>query len=346
MNALAYAINAFERAPAPDRLTRMGIDLLVGSARKRLAGGPPDADRRFAWEMAQRPIAEATDEANAQHYELPAAFFTRVLGPRRKYSSCLYERDDETLAEAEERALAETAEHADLHDGQSVLELGCGWGSLSLWMAERYPASRIVSVSNSASQRAFIEGEAKARGLSNLKVVTCDMNRFEPDAGARFDRVVSVEMFEHMANWPGLLERVRGWLKPEGRLFLHVFTHKTSPYRFDATDKTDWIAQHFFTGGVMPSHGLIAQFPNLFELKNQWRWSGEHYRRTADHWLANFDANRAEIDAILKEVYGADAGLWRRRWRLFFLSVSGLFGHQGGQEWGVSHYLLKPVQAA
>jgi cyclopropane-fatty-acyl-phospholipid synthase len=348
MNALASAINAFERAPAPDSLTKLGIDCLVGAARRRLSQAPAGADRDFARDMMDHPIAENTEEANAQHYELPAEFFSMVLGPHRKYSSCLYEgRDD--LAGAEARALAETCAHAELVDGQDVLELGCGWGSLSLWMAEHYPNSRIVSVSNSGSQRHYIEGEAAARGLTNLTVITADMNRFEAPAaldGRLFDRVVSVEMFEHMANWPALLRRVRGWMKPDGKLFIHVFTHNTTPYRFDATDKTDWIAQYFFTGGVMPSHGLIRQFPDVFEVEREWRWNGEHYRRTAMDWLANFDRNRVKIDALLNEVYGRDAVLWRRRWRLFFLSVAGLFGHKGGREWGVSHYRLKPAPAA
>lgn len=346
MNALANAINAFERAPAPDGLTRAGIEFMVGSARKRLSHAPAGAERMFARQMAQRPIAENTAEANEQHYELPEEFFGMVLGPHRKYSSCLYADPSDSLAQAEALALRETAQHADLVDGQQVLELGCGWGSLSLWMAAHYPASRIVSVSNSASQRQYIEGQAAQRGLTNLTVITADMNQFEPPERRRFDRVVSVEMFEHMANWPGLLARVRGWLNPDGRLFLHVFTHRATPYRFDANDQADWIARYFFTGGVMPSHGLIEQFSDLFELEQDWRWSGEHYRRTAEQWLANFDRNRAGVDRVLKQVYGADAALWRRRWRLFFLSVSGLFGHRGGEEWGVSHYRLKPVREA
>ena len=346
MTALSSAIDAFERSPAPDSLTRLGIDFLVGSARKRLAHAQAGADLAFARQMAQRPIAENTQEANEQHYELPPQFFSLILGPHRKYSSCLYADRTDGLAEAEETALAVTARHAALADGQAVLELGCGWGSLSLWMAEHYPASRITSVSNSASQRAFIESEAARRGLTNLTVVTADMNQFSPGQGENFDRIVSVEMFEHMANWPALLARVRGWLHADGRLFLHVFTHKDTPYRFDAADKADWIARYFFTGGVMPSHGLIRQFDDLFQVEGEWRWNGEHYRLTAEAWLANFDRNRPQIDRILHDVYGREAGLWARRWRLFFLSVSGLFGHRGGEEWGVSHYCLKPVQGA
>ena len=261
-----------------------------------------------------------------------------ILGPRRKYSCCLYPDAGTNLIAAEDYALAETADHAELADGQRILELGCGWGSLSLWMAEKYPRAQITSVSNSASQRSYITEQAQARGLANLRVITADMNDFNIDQ--RFDRVVSVEMFEHMANWRGLLARVRNWLTPGGKLFLHVFTHETTPYRFDHKDQTDWIAQHFFTGGLMPSHQLIREFPDLFHCEKSWRWSGDHYRRTAFDWLRNFDRNRASIDVILADVYGKDAALWRRRWRLFFLATAGLFGHDDGADWGVSHYLL------
>ena len=259
----------------------------------------------------------------------------------RKYSCCYYETGTESLATAEQAALARTVANAALADGQTILELGCGWGSLSLHMAKTFPNARIVAVSNSASQKQFIDGQAASLGLSNLTVITCDMNDFAPDG--QFDRIVSVEMFEHMANWRGLLEKARGWLRPDGRLFIHVFTHDRQPYRFDPADKTDWIAQHFFTGGIMPSHGLIGQFPDLFTIEDQWRWDGSHYQRTANHWLENYDRNEAEISAVLREVYGADAKLWQRRWRLFYLATAGLFGHAEGTEWGVSHYRLRPA---
>jgi cyclopropane-fatty-acyl-phospholipid synthase len=321
---------------------RAAVRLLVQNARRGMPPVAGAADAGFARAMEARPIAEHTDAANAQHYELPAAFFERVLGPRLKYSSCLYPTGRETLAEAEDAALIETCRHAGLADGQDILELGCGWGSLSLWMAKAYPRSRILSVSNSASQRAFILARAQERGLSNLAVVTTDMNDLETEH--RFDRVVSVEMFEHMANWRALLTRVRGWLKPDGLLFLHVFSHRATPYRFDASDPADWIGQHFFTGGLMPSHSLISQFQDLFRLEQGWRWSGSHYARTAEDWLVNYDANAEEIGAVLKDVYGADAKLWGRRWRLFFLATAGLFGHADGAEWGVSHWRLKPVR--
>src|SRR5579863_5481525 len=349
MNILESAIRAVEIAPLPDPVTRFGVNFLVGRTQRKLAV-EPSRDAQFARAMADHPIAEHTDSANDQHYELPPEFFAATLGPRCKYSSCLYPTGRETLAEAEELALAETVRHAGLVDGQAILELGCGWGSLTLYMAERFPTSKIVAVSNSAPQRAYIEAEAERAGYDNITVITADMNHFEPgmcfDPSLRFDRVVSVEMFEHMANWQALLQRVHRWLKPDGRLFIHVFTHKRQPYRFDTSDRTDWIAQHFFTGGIMPSHGLMAQFPESFEVEQQWRWNGRHYQRTALDWLANFDANHKEITRLLVQVYGADARLWRRRWRLFYLATAGLFGYAEGEEWGVSHYLLAPTHPA
>ena len=338
---IAALTAAAERLPLPDALTRAGIRFLVGRTDRRLSGPGAETDSQFVAGMSAFPVAEHADAANAQHYEVPAAFFAVCLGPRRKYSSCLYGSPGSSLAEAEEAALAETCAHADLRDGQDVLELGCGWGSLSLWMAERYPDTRITAVSNSRSQRAHIESEARARGLGNLTVFTADMNVFAPEG--RFDRIVSVEMFEHMANWSTLLGRIRTWLRPDGRLFLHVFTHASSCYRFDRADEADWIAQHFFTGGIMPSHGLVRQFGDLFGLEAEWRWSGEHYARTARDWLARYDAGIDTIRPILRDTYGAEAALWERRWRLFFLATEGLFGYRGGERWGVSHYRLKPA---
>ncbi|KPF62833.1 cyclopropane-fatty-acyl-phospholipid synthase [Bosea sp. AAP35] len=330
-----------ERLPLPDVVSRAGISALVSRTNRHLERGGARPDDAFIREMADYPIAEHTDAANQQHYEVPAAFFEVVLGARRKYSSCYYETPHTTLDQAEVKALELTLAHAGLEDGQRILELGCGWGSLSLFMAERLPRAEIVAVSNSASQRAFIEGQAAARGLGNLRIVTADMNAFACEGG--FDRIVSVEMFEHMANWTELLGRARGWLKSQGRLFMHVFTHRNACYRFDVNDTSDWIAQHFFTGGLMPSRRLIHGFPALFAVEDEWHWSGTHYSRTAEDWLVNFDRNRAVIDPILKDVYGADAALWRRRWRLFFLATSGLFGHESGEAWGVGHYRLRPA---
>ncbi|MDP3659738.1 cyclopropane-fatty-acyl-phospholipid synthase family protein [Phenylobacterium sp.] len=338
MSLISRTLHAFEATPLPDALSRGAIELLVAQQRRRLLAAPGGSEA-FAQAMEAHAIAEYAQAANAQHYELPANFFQAALGPQLKYSSGFYAHETTTLAEAEEAALALTAEHAGLEDGQAILELGCGWGSLSLWMAQRFPAARVVSVSNSQSQGAFIRARAAARGLTNLEVITCDMNTF--DTQGAFDRVVSVEMFEHMANWRALLTRVRTWMKPDGRLFLHVFSHATTPYRFEAEGDADWIGKYFFSGGLMPSHDLASRFPDLFTVEADWRWSGAHYQRTALDWLANYDREAAAITPVLHDVYGDEALLWRRRWRLFFLAVAGLFGHRGGAEWGVSHHRLK-----
>ena len=341
MSVVSRIIDTAERIPLPDLVIRAAIQRMCSRTATRLASGSAENDAVFAREMAARAIAEHADAANAQHYEVPVAFFARVLGPNRKYSSCFYKEPASTLQEAEEEALRQTVEHADLADGQSILELGCGWGSLSLWMARQFPKSHITAVSNSHSQREYIESTAAARGLNNLQVVTQDMNVFAPER--QFDRIVSVEMFEHMMNWRELMTRVKSWLAPDGRFFIHIFTHRAGAYLFDRADKEDWIAQHFFTGGVMPSHTLIRQYADLFEIEKEWCWSGTHYQRTALDWLANFDSHRDEIEGILRHVYGNDTALWMRRWRWFFLATSGLFGYADGSEWGVSHYRMKAV---
>jgi cyclopropane-fatty-acyl-phospholipid synthase len=339
MSFVSRIIVTAERVPLPDVVIRAAIQQLSSRTATRLACGNAESDASFADEMAARTIAEHTDAANAQHYEVPAAFFAQVLGPNRKYSSCFYKEPASTLQEAEEEALRQTVAHADLADGQSILELGCGWRSLSLWMARQFPNSPVVAVSNSRSQRDYIEGEAARRGLRNLRVITADMNGFDPYQ--KFDRIMSVEMFEHMMNWRALMQRVRSWLAPDGRFFLHIFTHRAGAYLFDRADGEDWIAQHFFTGGVMPSHHLIRQYADLFTVEKEWRWSGTHYQRTALDWLNRFDAHRCEIEDILRPVYGRDTGLWMRRWRWFFLATAGLFGYADGSEWGVSHYRMR-----
>lgn len=340
VSVIASAIRTVESVTLPDSVLRFAVQSLIGT-RNRTKEPSPAIDRAFADDMRRRSIALHTDAANEQHYELPEAFFGLTLGPHRKYSCCYYATGQETLAEAEAAALAITAERAQLEDGQRILELGCGWGSLTLFMAARYPHAYITAISNSSSQRRYIEQTARARGLSNVRVITCDMNAFQPESD--FDRVVSVEMFEHMSNWDALLAKVRAALKPDGRLFMHVFSHRSMPYRFDHTDPTDWIGQHFFTGGIMPSDGLIRQFADLVTVEDEWRWSGTHYARTARQWIDNFDRNEDEIERILKEVYGDKWLLWKRRWRLFYLATEGLFGHARGEEWGVKHYRLRPV---
>ncbi len=341
MTMIANVINAAERVSLPDWLTAAGVEFLVGRTGRRLQTVAEAEEAMFFETMKAYPIAIHTDEANQQHYEVPAEFFGLALGARRKYSCCFYENAGDTLDQAEVAALKRTVENAGLVDGQTILELGCGWGSLSLYMAEHFPNSCIVAVSNSASQRAHIEGVAKARGFKNLAVRTANMTEFDPQA--HFDRIVSVEMFEHMSNWHELLTRTRSWLKPDGRLFMHIFTHRDRSYRFDHRDQADWIAQHFFTGGIMPSHELIHRFSDIYKVEAEWKWNGRHYEKTAKHWLENFDNNDEAVRRVLSDCYGKDAQVWHRRWRLFFLATAGLFGHNNGETWGVSHYRLSPA---
>lgn len=344
-------IAAAERGLVPDPVLRSVIRRLC---RRRLRDCERDYPRRdgvpsFLPALRTGPIALVPERANEQHYEIPPAYFEAVLGPRRKYSCCLFPTPSATLAEAEDAALEETARNADLSDGQQVLELGCGWGSLSLWMAERYPQSLITAVSNSAPQRQFIEAQARQRGFTNLTVVTADMNTFDPANAStvptEFDRVVSVEMFEHMRNYDRLLERIARWLAPDGRLFVHVFCHRDHLYPFEEADPSDWMARHFFSGGLMPSRDLFRWFDNRFTVEAQADWNGTHYERTSNAWLANLDARRQEVEQILTKTYGpADAARWLHRWRMFFLAVAELFGLAGGNEWCVTQCRLRPVR--
>ena len=343
MSAAGLAVGAAERGWVPDWMVRRGIRRLLRARLAEIGAGDCEAaaaaTRRFVEEMDASEIAPMPDQANSQHYELPPAFFREVLGPHRKYSCCYWGHGVEDLPAAEEAALAITAERAGLEDGMRILELGCGWGSLTLWMARRYPHARIVAVSNAASQRRCIEERAKRRGIGNLRVVTADMNDFE--TGERFDRVVSVEMFEHMRNHRELLRRIAGWLRPDGRLFVHIFCHRDAPYAFVPRDRSDWMSRHFFSGGIMPSDTLPLGFPEHLRVVGRWRWSGRHYQRTADAWLANMDVRRDRIAPILESVYGAAAPLWRARWRMFFMACAELFGYARGQQWWVSHYLFE-----
>ena len=345
MNKLAAtAIHWAERGLIPDTLVRAGIRSLL---RERLSslplGNPEDiraAEKQFVEEMDRGPIALVPDKANEQHYEVPAAFFARVLGPRRKYSACHWTARTGSLNDAEEDAIAETCRRAGLEDGMRILELGCGWGSISLWAAERFPGSNVLAVSNSQSQREYIESEAKRRSLANLRVITCDMNDFATDE--RFDRIISVEMFEHMRNHRQLLERIHGWLLPGGRFFMHIFCHRNVPYVFEDRGPSDWMSRHFFSGGMMPSDDLPLRFQDHLKLVDRWRWNGKHYERTLNAWLANMDRNRRTLFPLLEDTYGkSSAPVWWGRWRIFFMACAELFGYDGGQQWWVSHYLFE-----
>ncbi len=337
-------IDWVERGWVPDLLVRMGVQAVC---RRRLAGesrgGPEEQGRRrqeLVEMLGESPLAVATEEANAQHYEVPTELFRKVLGPRMKYSCCFFPPGVSSLREAEEAMLALTCERARLRDGMTVLDLGCGWGSLSLWIAEKYPGCRILSVSNSRTQRDHILARCAERGLRNLEVVTADANAFEP--GRTFDRVVSVEMFEHMRNYRLLMRRIASWLAPGGKLFVHIFAHRTLAYLFRDETGDDWMARTFFTGGIMPSDDLLLYFQEDLSIESHWRLSGLHYRETLERWLRNLDDRKEEILPVLAEAYGeGEPDRWFHRWRLFFLACSEVWGFRGGGEWIVSHYLFR-----
>ncbi|MGH8215244.1 MAG: SAM-dependent methyltransferase [Rhodanobacteraceae bacterium] len=330
-----------ERGLVPDKLLRLGIRRMCAQrlAQER-AGGPAAQAERYAERITMlrhSPVAIETDAANTQHYELPSAFFKLCLGPRLKYSSCYYPHGNETLAEAEEAMLSLYGERAELADGQRILELGCGWGSLTLWMAERYPGARITAVSYSTGQRRFIEAECRRRGLGNVHTMTCDVNVLDLPSG-QFDRCVSIEMFEHMRNYQALMQRIAHWLAPGGKLFVHIFAHRTLLYPFETGGADNWMGRHYFTGGLMPAADTLLHFQDALRIERRWLVDGTHYRRSANHWLQRQDAQRDRVMTVLRDAYGEHAQLWFQRWRMFWMACAELFGHAGGREWMVAHY--------
>lgn len=331
-----------ERGLLPDACIRAGVRRLC---RQRLCEeegrGPAEQSVRFQElldTLRRSALAIETGAANAQHYELPPAFFRLCLGKRMKYSCCYFPDGVRSLDEAEAAMLAITAERAALANGQQILELGCGWGSLTFWMAERYPEARITAVSNSRAQGAYIRGICLERNLRNVKVVTGDINTLTFPAGA-FDRCVSIEMFEHLRNYEALLERISAWLRVDGKLFVHLFAHQTLMYAFDTVGEDNWLGRHFFTGGLMPSTDTLLWFQRNLQVEQRWKVSGTHYARTANAWLANQDRHPTEVMAVLREAFGAAmAPLWFQRWRIFWMACAELFGYAGGRQWLVAHY--------
>ena len=339
MSLVKIGIDAIERGWMPDWFTRLAIRRLC---RQRLSEQIADSGiaSRLIEQMRVGDIAQLPEKANEQHYEVSAEFYQHVLGPRFKYSSCYSANDDTTLAESEDDSLRITCERAELVDGQRILELGCGWGSLSIWMAEHFPNCCITSVSNSASQREFIESLCRQRKIENLQVITADMNDF--DTTETFDRVVSVEMFEHMRNYEKLLEQVSSWLNADGKLFVHIFCHLKYCYPFESEGAANWMGRYFFSGGIMPCEDIFENFKNDLSVERSFRWNGVHYRRTLEAWLVNLDQNQTKLMSVLEEIYpGEDAVRWFNRWRMFFMASAELFGFQDGNQWFVSHYLLR-----
>ncbi|MGI9204004.1 MAG: SAM-dependent methyltransferase [Woeseiaceae bacterium] len=344
-NFAHFANELAETGFVPDALVRKGIQRLVAERKSRIAEHDSRDLDAFVYMMNRSNIALVPELANEQHYEVPATFFEEALGKHRKYSCCYWSDGAQNLDQAEEAALRLSCERAALEDDFDILELGCGWGSLSLWMAGQYPHARVTSVSNSSSQKTYIDGQAKKRGLANLRVITADMNEFDTDQ--TFDRVVSIEMFEHMRNYSLLFERISRWLRPDGHFFMHIFCHRSAAYEYVDQGPSDWMSRHFFSGGIMPSGDLPQRFQDHLQVVDQWRWSGREYQKTAEAWLRNMDDRKARAFPVIAHTYGEkNARRWWQRWRIFFLAVSEMFGTDDGREWGVGHYLLSNKAAA
>tara|TARA_B100001540_G_scaffold117028_1_gene104934 strand:- start:5717 stop:6757 length:1041 start_codon:yes stop_codon:yes gene_type:complete len=337
------AIKFAELGILPDYLVRKGVRIFLNQRLKEICISDPEQaayiQKSFVKMMQSSEIAPLPAIANQQHYEVPTTFFKEVLGNNLKYSSCYWNEEVNNLDEAESLALSITCQHADLQNGMEVLELGCGWGSLTLWIASHYPNSKILGISNSASQRDYIISQAKKRNLNNIEIETVDMNKFETNK--KYDRIVSVEMFEHMRNYQLLYKKIHSWLNQEGKFFKHIFCHRLTPYEFIIDDDSDWMSQYFFTAGIMPSDNLPYYFQEKLKLDNHWRWSGTHYQKTSNEWLYNMDSKKEIILPIIKDTYGEqNIRIWWNRWRIFFMACAELFGFDNGNQWWVSHYLF------
>ncbi len=324
----------------PEWLMRYGMRRLLKARLQQEIDGGEIRQKAALKAFVESPVAVNTNEANEQHYALPPEFMETVLGGRLKYSSGYWSETASTLDDAEIKSLELVEKRAKLEDNMSILELGCGWGSFSLWAAERYPNAKVVSVSNSALQREYIEKKAQKLGFNNLRVITADINTFSIDE--TFDRIVTIEMLEHVRNHASVFERISNWLKNDGRFFVHVFSHRQYAYPFEVDGNRDWMARYFFTGGIMPSHNLFRNYDKHIKIEQDWQLSGIHYKKTLDAWLHNMEAAKPKVLEIFRKTYGNDqAKVWFHRWRMFFMACSELFGYLEGEEWGVSHYVFK-----
>lgn len=324
----------------PDALIRFGIKRLV---KRRLDEENLVASERYPRlldELSRSHLALHTEDANKQHYEVSSEFFQIVLGSALKYSSGYWPNGNETLDQAEESMLRLYAERAQLVNGQRVLDLGCGWGSFTLWAAEKYPESVFTAVSNSKTQKKFIQQQCDRRDLTNVRIFTKDINKL--DLTEKYDRVVSIEMFEHVRNYQELLRRIAGWLAPNGMLFVHIFCHKELMYPFETDGRGDWMARHFFTGGLMPAADTFSHFGDDLEIECSWLLSGTHYEKTSRAWLERLDKNKKSVRAALIDTYGnQNVDRWIGRWRLFFMACEELFGYAHGEQWKVAHYRFR-----
>ena len=345
MNGIkAKAVSWTEAGLVPDSVIRAGIRRLLESKRKEIHSGDVEfaanATNRFVAMLDESPIALLPNIANEQHYEVPAEFFSHAMGGHLKYSCCYWPSRVSGLSEAEVAALELSVKRAGIEDGMHVLDLGCGWGSLSLWIAEHFPGSSVTSVSNSTSQRDFILKQASSRSIGNIDAIVCDMNDFMTDK--KFDRVISIEMFEHMRNYAELFRRIDEWLSPDGQFFMHIFCHRTTPYEFIDKGPTDWMSRYFFSGGIMPSAELPLRFSKDLSIVKRWQLNGQHYAKTCNAWLNNMDSRESVIMPVLVACYGeVDASLWWQRWRMFFMACAELFDYDEGHEWYVGHYLFE-----
>ncbi len=335
--------NLINRNIIPDYLIRFQIRRLIKQRIKEETQPNKEAQHKrlmdLVLELKRSPIAINTSDANEQHYELPTEFFRFVLGPYLKYSCGLWSNTTSGIEASEEDMLYLSCERAELKDGMDILELGCGWGSLSLYMAQKFPNSNIIAVSNSSSQKKWIDSRTDELKISNLTIITSDMNDFSTDK--TFDRVISIEMFEHMRNYNLLLEKISGFLRNEGKLFVHIFSHKEFAYKFEVRDDSDWMSKYFFTGGIMPSDNLFFYFNDNMKIVNHWKLNGTNYEKTANSWLTKMDENKTNIMPIMEDTYGKkDAVKWFVFWRIFFMACAELWGYNNGNDWLVSHYLF------